>query len=1065
MRGLIESAINRTRTTLSLLAVLVLAGLMARAALPIANDPHIELPLFYVGVLHEGISPEDSERLLVQPMETELRKLEGVVELKSTAAEGMASFLVEFDVSQDLAKAMADVREAVDRARAEMPSTAEEPFVEELNTDDFPMLQINFIGENVSERALYQAALQLRDDIESIPSVLNADLKGHREEVLEVIIDPVALNAYQISAEDLVNTLRRNNRLIPAGSVDMDDGRFAVKVPAVVEEAGDIMDLPIRTSGDTVVTLQDVATVNRTFKDRAGYARYNGRDAISISVSKRANANVIDSVEKVLAAVDTYRAELPAGIEIITSQNQAEFAQLQVSELEGNILTALALVMILVVAAMGFRSGLIVGLGIPFSLLFSVIIIYLLGYTFNFMVMFGMLLGLGMLIDGGIVVTEYANRLMAEGRDHKTAYAESVKRMFWPVTASTATTLAAFLPMLFWPGVSGQFMAYLPVTVFTVLVGSLLYALMFGPVLGTLLGKPSSHNVKASQERAELEALDPTLLDTFTGKFARFLTRVCNWPVATLGIVFGLLLTIFWAYGKFGLGTIFFSDADPQFIQVSVLGRGNFAAREVNEIVLEVEQEILEVPGIRFTNTQTMLPGAGGRTGFISASSDRIGSIFLELQPEAERTLGGNAIIREIRERTAHLAGIQIEIQPFEQGPPVGKPIQIELTSRDRSLLEPAMARIRAYMDTLPELVDIDDTAALPSIEWRVDVDRTQAALYGADVSSAGLAVQLVTNGVKVAEYRPDDADDAVDIRVRYPRSERGMKAIEELRLSTNEGMVPLSNFVTVAPAPGVDSFKRIDGIPIEMIRADVRDGIMADAMVEHIDGWLQQQEFDQAVTIRFRGANEEQSESMAFVSAAFSLALALMFILLVTQFNNFYQSVLILAAVVMSTAGVLLGLLILGNPFSALLSGVGVMALAGIVVNNNIILIDTFNHLRAQHPELEVRTVIVRATVQRLRPVLLTTVTTVCGLLPLASGYSVDLLSRTIRPDGEMAMFWAPLSQAIVSGLSFATLLTLIATPAMLALPIALKEGLFRRKLFGDTAGSSSGTSPSPAA
>jgi len=519
-------------------------------------------------------------------------------------------------------------------------------------------------------------------------------------------------------------------------------------------------------------------------------------------------------------------------------------------------------------------------------------------------------------------------------------------------------------------------------------------------------------------------------------------------------VVLGLLSSIFWAYGKFGVGTIFFSDADPQFIQVSVLGRGNFSARETNKLVLEVESEILEIPGIRFVNTQTMLPGVTNGLG--RSSSDQIGSIFLELYPEAERDLKGNDVMRQVRERTAHLAGIRVEIAPLEKGPPVGKPIQIELTSRDRPLLEPAMARVRAYLDTLPELVDIDDTAALPSIEWRVEVDRTQAALYGADVSAAGLAVQLVTNGVKVAEYRPDDADDSLDIRVRYPREERGMKAIEELRLSTDQGMIPLSNFVEIVPAPGVDSFKRIDGIPVELIRADVQEGVMADAMVSEINDWLQQQAFDPAVSIRFRGANEEQADSMAFVSAAFSLALALMFILLVTQFNNFYQSTLILAAVVMSTAGVLLGLLVLGNPFSALLTGVGILALAGIVVNNNIILIDTFNHLSRLHPELDSRTLIVRATAQRLRPVLLTTVTTVCGLLPLACGYSVDLISRTITAEGEMAIFWGPLSQAIVFGLTFATVLTLVATPAMLALPLAIKDTLKRLRSALAKSGSS---------
>jgi multidrug efflux pump len=1044
MSTIIESAIGRTRTTMSLLIVLVLAGLMARSVLPVANDPHIELPYFYIGVVHEGISPEDAERLLVQPMEIELRKLEGVLELTSSASEGMASFFVEFDVSQNLNEALSDVREAVNRAKAEIPRTAEEPFVKELTVDDFPILQINFIGEKASERSVYQAALELRDNIESIPSILSADMQGHREELLEVIIDPDALNTYRISGEELVSTLQRNNRLIPAGSIDMGKGRFAVKVPAVVEEAADVLDLPIRSSGDKIVTLQDVATVRRTFKDRTSFARYNGRETISIGVTKRGDANVIDSVAQVLAMVEAARPQLPAGIEIIVSQNQAEFAAMQVGELEGNILTALALVMVLVVAVMGFRSGVVVGLGIPVSLLFSVIVIYLLGYTFNFMVMFGMLLGLGMLIDGGIVVTEYADRMMGDGMDHKSAYAEAVKRMFWPVTASTATTLVAFLPMVFWPGVPGQFMGYLPVTVFTVLVGSLLYALLFGPVLGTLFGRPSAHSRETAEAMHLLETGDPTLLQSPTGLYARFLTRVCQRPFITLGVIFSLLFSIFWAYGKFGVGTIFFSDADPQFIQVSVLGRGNFSASEVNDLVLEVEEEILQVVGIRFVNSQTLLPGSGASgpgMGGSGSSSDRIGSIFLELYPEAERRAKGHDIIREIRRRTAHLAGIKVEVQPMEQGPPVGKPIQIEFTSRQRELLEPAMARVRAHLDTLPELLDIDDTAVLPSIEWRIEVDRAQAAIYGADVSSAGIAVQLVTNGVKVAEYRPDGADDSVDIRVRFPRSERGIRAMDELRISTAQGMVPLSNFVKMQPAPGVDTFKRIDGVPVELIRAAVVNGVLADTMVHKIEDWLQGQDFDPALNIRFRGANEEQAESMAFVAGAFLLALALMFILLVTQFNNFYQSFLIMLAVIMSTAGVLVGLLVLGKPFSVLLTGVGVVALAGIVVNNNIILIDTFNQVRRAHPELDVRAIIVRATAQRLRPVLLTTVTTVCGLLPLACGYSVDLLSRTVTANGEMALFWAPLSQAIVFGLSFATILTLIATPAMLASPVRVRE------------------------
>ncbi len=423
-------------------------------------------------------------------------------------------------------------------------------------------------------------------------------------------------------------------------------------------------------------------------------------------------------------------------------------------------------------------------------------------------------------------------------------------------------------------------MRYLPVTVFTVLMGSLLYALFFGPVLGTLFGRPSGHSKETVEMTHLLETGDPTQLPTVTGSYARFLEKVCGNPIRTLGVIFFVLFTIFWAYGKFGVGSIFFSNAEAQYFQVSVLGRGNFSADEVNDLVLEVEREILQVEGIKSVNARTILPGGngsgGGFGGSSGSSSDRIGAIFLELLAESDRELKADDIELEIRERASGLPGIAIEILPLKQGPPVGKPIQIELASRDRSLLEPAMGRIRAYMDTLPELVYIDDTAALPTIEWRIEVDRAQAAIYGADVSSAGIAVQLVTNGVKIGEYRPDGADDAVDIRVRYPAHERGIKALDTLRLSTAQGLVPMSNFVRMTPAPGVDTFERIDAVPVERIRADVVAGVLADTMVKKIDEWLSQQKFDPNLKIQFRGANEEQAKSMAFVGTAFSLSLIL---------------------------------------------------------------------------------------------------------------------------------------------------------------------------------------------
>ena len=1035
---LVDAAVSRTRTTLLVMMMVVLGGISARLLIPIESNPNVEVPIFMVVVPHEGISPEDSERLLVKPLEVEMRTVEGVHEVRAYAYEGTARVLVEFDAAYDLNQALLDVRAAVDRAKPEFPTSAEEPFILEQSASEFPIIQVNLVGDDdVPERVVYNLAQDIRHDIKALPDVLDAELQGHREELLEVVIDPTRLEAYQVSSDQLLNTVIRNNRLIAAGSLDTGAGRMAVKVPSVIETAEDIFDLPIKANGDTVVTLADVADIRSTFKDRQRYARVNGQNGISIYVMKRPGANLIDTVAQTKTVVERHRAETPAKISLFYTQDQAPFALQQVTELEGNIATALILVMVLVVAAIGLRSGLIVGAAIPVSFLFALIFVWALGYTFNFMVAFGMLLGLGMLIDGAIVITEYADRKMAEGRTPREAYAESAKRMFWPVTASVATTLAAFLPLLFWPGVAGKFMRYLPVTVFFVLSGSLLYALLFGPTIGALFGKPSVRDERTRRTLVQLEDGDPLTLPGLTGVYAKFLSFTCRHAGLTLLATLLVLVGSFMAYGQYGRGMTFFSDTEPSFARVAVRARGNLSAAEIYALVAEVEDRVLAIPGIKSANMQTTLGGGGGGGGGLSSTADTVGYIFVEMHEQHERRLTGREILERARATTADLAGIAVEVQKMEEGPPVGKPVQIQFSSQNSRLLEPVVTKVRNYMDAnVTGLRDVDDTRSLPGVEWTLAVDRAQAALYGADVSLVGTAVQLVTNGVKVGEYRPDTADDAVDIRVRYPSSARGLNALDDLKITTANGLVPISNFVRRTAAPNVDSIERIDGRVVKFIRAEVAPGVLADAKVKEIQAWLDDAELDPRVDIAFRGANEEQADSMAFIMVAMMASLLLMFVLLVTQFNSLYQSLLILLAVVMSTAGVLLGLLITNSPFSAILTGVGVVALAGIVVNNNIVLIDTYNHIRRAHPELDQLSLILRTGAQRLRPVMLTTVTTVFGLLPLASHFSIDFINRSIVYGGQLSGFWVPLAQAIVSGLTFATLLTLVATPAMLALP-----------------------------
>ncbi|WP_226667795.1 efflux RND transporter permease subunit [Microbulbifer aggregans] len=1036
--SLLEGAVDRFRSSISLMLLIVIMGIAARSAMTVESSPEVNPPIVIVQVMHEGISPADGVRLLIRPIEQEVRSLEGVEEVMATARESLVYLVIEFDSAIDIDDAVDEVRNAVDRAKAELPRDAEEPVVEEASAQPFPAIVVTLAGEGMGERELLRSAQQLKRKIESIAEVLSADITGNREEVVEATIDPVRLEHYQITSGELINAVLGNNLLIPAGEMDVSQGHFSVNVPGLIETASDVYQIPLKQSEHGVVTLGQVTDIRRTFKDATTYTSVNGRPGLAISVEKRTGASAVDLADAVRAAVNAEKQYLPQGVEIDFVFDMSEFARDMVSEMEGNILTAMLLVMIIVVAALGFRSGLLVGLGIPFSLLFGSIITWYLGYSFNFMVMFGMLLALGMLIDGSIVITEFADRKMAEGLSARVAYGISVRRMFWPVLASTGTTLAAFLPIIFWPGVVGDFMRYLPVTVFAVLAGSLVYALFFAPVLGSVFGK-SAMDVKTQHYLRELESGDPATLPGITGAYARILGPVVRNPLASFVATIFVLVAIFAAFVRFNPGVEFFTETEEQYGNVEVRAQGNLSLEEKKALAMQVERAVLDVPEVRVVYTSV---GGGGISGNSEKAPDQIANLLVELRPAMERARKSREIFADIRARTGSFAGIKTSANEFEGGPPVGRDIVLELRGRDYDVLLSETRRLnQAMVHEFDGLRDVVSTAPLPGIQWEVNVDRAKAALYGADLTGVGRAVQLVTNGVRMAEYRPDDSDEEVDIRIRYPDYARGITALDELRINTPQGAVPVSSFVTTEARPKVDKIERIDGITRMQLKADVVDGVLADNKVKEIRQWLDTHPVDSSVELIFRGADEDQNESLLFLQVAFSLSLFLMFILLVTQFNSFYQSALILSSVIMSTLGVMLGLTVTQSTFSVIMTGVGIVALAGIVVNNNIVLIDTYNFVRKAEPELSAGEAAVKAAAQRLRPVFLTTATTILGLLPLALGVSVDMVGRTMVVNGVIASFWVKLASAIVYGLSFSTLLTLLVTPVMLALPGRIRE------------------------
>ncbi|MDG1078666.1 MAG: efflux RND transporter permease subunit [Porticoccaceae bacterium] len=1025
--------VDHARATLSIMLLVLFAGTMARIALPVEVNPNVTLPLVMIMVRHDGISPEDGTRLLIRPVEKELKTLDGLEEINAVAREGAIYIMTEFDISEDIDKVVSEVREAVDRAKAEFPQDTKEPIVNELSPSPEPTVVITFSGEQASEREIFRTAKFFQRKLEMLPNVLKADISGHRDEVVEAVLDPYKLEQYNITADEMLRSVRGNNLLIPAGEIDAAQGRFGIKVPALIETTDDIRKLPVRFTADGVITLGDVADVRRTFKDASGFSTINGKKTIAIDVRKRLNANAIQTVADVRAAVASYQGQFSQNIDIEYIFDSSEYAQSMVSELQGNILTAMSLVLVLVVATLGVRSGLLVGFGIPFCLLGAMIVIYLLGFSFNFMVMFGLLLSLGMLIDGAIVVVEFANTRASEGLSNREAYLIAVKRMAIPVIASTGTTLAAFLPLLFWPGVAGEFMSYLPITVFAVLGWSLTYALIFAPTLGIVISRRRGKSKKLPEDHGSEESAK-NLFQPLLNFYLRTLTPIIARPAISSVVAILLLVSIFFGYGKYGAGQAFFADIENRYGVVNVRAQGNLSVEERRKITAEVEQRISSIEGI-----QQLYGFSEGNSVTLErdASRDKISSFLVELFPRGQRERGSLEIFAEIRQSTANMPGIYVTGKEVEGGPPVGKDIQIQISSADRELMYKTTAEIRDWIKLNVEgLRDIEDTLPLAGIQWEIVVDRPHAAMLGVNVANVGQMVQMVTNGVMLGEFRPDDADDEVEIRLRYPEQNRQLAALDELRVNTQSGPVPISSFSERVAKPRVDAIQRIDMLETVYILANTEDGYLSDNQTSAISEWLATQDIDDSIKVIFRGANEEQADSAAFLSVAFSLAMSLMLIMLVMQFNSFYQAFLILFSVVMSTAGVMLGLLISQAIFSTILTGVGIVALAGIVVNNNIVLIDSYNFLRRSDPSISAADAVFSAAKSRFRPVMLTTITTVVGLLPLANGYSVDIINRTFEAGGMVSTWWQPLASAIVNGLLLSTILTLLLTPAMLLLP-----------------------------
>ncbi len=1038
MIKIVDFALSKARTTLALALVVIIAGAYARTTITVASEPNISLPLVSVSVFLDGASPEDASRLIARPLETRLRSVPGIKELSSSARLSYARVIGEFEVGYDIDTALRDIKQAVEEVKFELPIEAEDPQIREYSFAMFPVMNLSLIGSAAMRTKVFFAR-ELQDRLEAISEVLAADLEGAPEEVLEGVIDKSKMETYGITLSQLYSSIANNNLIIPGGAQDTGSGKFNIEVPSIFETAEDVYNIPIKVTESAVVTLSDIGEIKRTFKDYSSFAKVNGEDAVTLEIRMRVGANAIEAKKKILKVKEEFEDNLPKNLSIMRTNDETVWAEVMISELEGNIITAIFLVMILVIASMGVRVGMLVGLSIPFCFLLTFIILKVIGLEFNFLVMMGLLLGLGMLIDGSIVVTEYADRKISEGLDRKEAYRLASKRMFYPIISSTATTIAAFTPLIFWPGFTGQFMRFLPITVFIVLSASLVYAMIVTPVVGSIFGQRRSTLVSGESEQT-----GEILFDKLSGFYSKALNKFVKNPGETLIAVLMLLWFFGYAmYGNFNKGTLYFADVDPVAADINVRARGNFSSIEAKEIMEIVEQKILKV---EYVESLYMTTGSQ----WFNSGGDTMARGYVEVVDTQLRNISGFEVINKIQKAASNIPGVIVEITPEEGGPQFGSPIELGIFGDNEESVAKTTEIIEEYMvNDVVGLTNIRSTLPYSLIEWKVEVDKQKAAQLGVSIVDIGALVQMLTNGFKVGEYRPDDSKDEIEIRARFDTNNRSLSGIEDLKVNSINGLIPISTFVELVPIENRQSVVRRNGkffheigVAIDKnVTTSNGQAILVTDKVEEMGNWLSKQEFDEGIETKFRGMQEETAEVTAFLSIAAITALALMLILLVTQFNSFYQSTLVLSAVFMSIVGVLVGLLITGKPFSTTMTGISIVALSGIVVNNNIVLIDTFNRLSSEFPNLTIEDVVMKTCKQRLRPILLTTATTIFGLLPLALGVSIDVIGRELIVGSRVVGWWQNLASSIVFGLAFSTILTLIFTPAALILPSRIKS------------------------
>ncbi len=1008
------------KTVLTVFFAIIVYGIIVYMNIPKEAFPDVKIPYIITTVNYRGVSPEDGETMIAKKLEKEFKSLDSVKEMTSTCFQGGCQTVIQFTAGSNSEMALSNVREKVDLAKSNLPSAADEPIIMEFSTSQFPIIVVNMAG-SIPERELLGIAKKLKEEIEGIPGILEVEIGGDRKEQVEILVDPVKLSAYDISLSTFANFLSSSNLLIPAGNLESDSGQFPIIVPGLIEDLESLLKLPIKVNKDSVTRLQDVAVIRKNYEDAQTEARVNYKKAVTLNIKKRAGVNIISTVEEVKKIITVAQEQIPVQVQISYTNDFSKQIKDMLTDLNNSVLLSIILVIITVIVMLGRRSGLLVGLSIPTSFLLGILAIYLLGLTLNMVVLFGLVLSVGILVDGAIVVTEEADRRMLEGEDKVSAYLNSSKRMAIPIISSTATTLAVFFPLLFWPGIMGEFIKYLPLTVIAILLASLVVALVLVPVMGGITGKLDKKKAKKHEKVKSGQAQKSQMYKIYEN----ILTAAIKYPKRIFWGSIAILIAVFFIFSATSKGMEFFPSQEPDFVSILVQARGNLSIKEKDDLIKNVETKIKDIPYFK-----TVYAQSGTKPS--EAPEDTIGYIQLELLDWDKRPKA-DVIISQIKTKIDDIGGVKIQIEKQKDGPSQGKPVEIEVSSENVDLLEEGIVYVLNAMKAVDGFTDIEDSRPLPGIQWEVNIDRAQAAKFDVSIATAGQMIQMLTNGIRFSLYHGGNSDEEIYIVTRFPKEYRNLDEMKNLRITTGYGQVPLSNFITINPSQKISTIKRVDGKRVMTVKSNVQPNLLPSNQLNLLKEYMKQNPVKKEINVKFKGEEEDQKEAGSFIIMAFISAVLLMGLILLFQFNSFYDVGLILFAIILSTVGVFTGIILLGVPFSLVMHGIGIISLAGIVVNNNIILIDTYNEFKNQYEDKKMA--IIRTGTQRLRPVLLSAITTVLGLIPMAIGLNIDFLNQEITFGNPSTTMWMPLAQSICFGLTFSTVLTLIVTPCMLAM------------------------------